>query len=98
PATVARVPYTTLFRSLPPWLGFPIGVSSGVLGGAFNMGGPPCVAYLYSRPWPKEEVVALLQVVFIISSALRLALFGMHGIVPPSDRKSTRLNSSHVKI
>lgn len=69
---------------MPSWLGFPIGISSGVLGGAFNMGGPPCVAYLYSRPWPKEEIVALLQVVFLISASLRLVLFKAHGIVPPT--------------
>lgn len=67
---------------VPQWLGFPIGFSSGVLGGAFNMGGPPSVAYCYSRPWPKEEVVAVLQVVFIASATLRLLLFGVHGIVP----------------
>lgn len=69
---------------MPQWLGFPIGISSGVLGGAFNMGGPPCVAYLYSRPWPKEEIVALLQVIFVISASLRLVLFKAHGIVPPT--------------
>jgi uncharacterized membrane protein YfcA len=68
---------------LPHWLGFPIGFSSGILGGAFNMGGPPSVAYCYSRPWRKEEVVALLQVIFVISAVLRLLLLSAKGIVPP---------------
>ena len=68
---------------LPQWSGFPVGIASGVLGGAFNTGGPPSVAYLYSRPWRKEEIVAVLQVTFITSAVMRLCLFGAQGLGAP---------------
>jgi uncharacterized membrane protein YfcA len=55
-------------------LGTPLGVVSGTLSGAFNMGGPPAVAYVYSQNWAKEHIVALLQIVFGTSSIIRLAL------------------------
>jgi len=57
----------------PSW-GGPMGLLSGCLSGAFNMGGPPAVLYAYSQSWPKEQIVALLQLVFGSGSAIRLAL------------------------
>lgn len=61
-------------------MGFPMGLVGGVMGGAFNMGGPPAVAYLYSRPWPKEQIVAILQVAFVLSAFTRLAVMGGTGM------------------
>jgi len=66
---------------VPQWMGFPLGLCSGVLGGAFNVGGPTSVAYCYARPWSKEEVVAVLQLTFIGSALMRLALFGANGLL-----------------
>lgn len=67
-----------IFRARPLKLSsswaWPMGLLSGYLGGAFNIGGPPAVLYAYSQPWPKEQIVALLQLVFGSGSALRLAL------------------------
>lgn len=60
---------------------FPCGLASGALGGAFNMGGPPAVAFVYSQPWSKEQTVAILQVAFGLSALLRLALFGCTGLL-----------------
>ena len=51
-----------------------VGVASGTLSGAFNIGGPPLVAYIYGRPWPKEQQVATLSGVFLASGLLRLVL------------------------
>ncbi|MFA6542910.1 MAG: sulfite exporter TauE/SafE family protein [Limisphaerales bacterium] len=65
----------------PEWAGFPVGVVSGSLGGAFNIGGPPVIAYAYSQPWAKEEIVATLQLVFGASAILRLALVGQSGLL-----------------
>jgi uncharacterized protein len=62
-------------------LGWPMGLISGALSGAFNMGGPPAVAYVYSQPWTKEHIVALLQVVFGTSSIIRLFLMQGAGMV-----------------
>ncbi len=59
---------------LPEGMGWPTGLASGALSGAFNMGGPPAVAYVYSQVWTKEHIVALLQLVFGTSSIIRLCL------------------------
>lgn len=64
-----------------PRLGLPFGLLSGGLSGAFGMGGPPAVAFAYSQPWSKEQIVALLQVVFGLSAVLRLLLLGSAGLL-----------------
>ncbi len=66
---------------IPEWLGAPMGVASGALSGAFNMGGPPAVAYVYSQSWAKEHIVALLQIVFGTSSVIRLCLMQSTGLL-----------------
>lgn len=66
---------------LSPRLGFPFGLVSGGLSGAFNMGGPPAVVFSYSQAWSKEQTVAVLQVVFGLSTLLRLILLGSAGLV-----------------
>ena len=66
---------------IPSSLAFPIGLVSGSLSGAFNMGGPPAIAYAYAQPWNKEQVMALLQVVFGASIAVRLAMLGSTGLL-----------------
>lgn len=58
----------------PVWMGWGVGLLSGTLSGAFNIGGPPMVAYIYNRPWSKEEQVATLTAVFVGTGVLRLAL------------------------
>ncbi|MDF1860429.1 MAG: sulfite exporter TauE/SafE family protein [Verrucomicrobiales bacterium] len=50
---------------IPEKTGALFGIVGGVLAGAFNVGGPPVVAYVYSRKWSKVEMVAILQAVFI---------------------------------
>jgi uncharacterized protein len=62
-------------------LGVPMGLFSGSLSGAFNMGGPPAIAYVYSQSWTKEHTVALLQVVFGLSSVIRLFLMQGAGMI-----------------
>jgi uncharacterized membrane protein YfcA len=66
---------------MSPRLGLPFGLLSGSLSGAFGMGGPPAVAFTYSQPWSKEQIVALLQVVFGLSAVLRLVLLGSAGLL-----------------
>jgi len=56
---------------LPQWLGFPIGTLSGLLGGAFNMGGPPILVFLQGR---RLKVVALIATLQVISAATMLSL------------------------
>lgn len=66
----------------PAWSAWPVGLASGALGGAFNAGGPPVIAYIYSQPWGKEETVAALQVVFGASAIVRVAFMGGAGLMP----------------
>lgn len=66
----------------PAWSAWPVGFISGVLGGAFNAGGPPVIAYVYSQPWGKEETVAALQIVFGASAIVRVAFMGGAGLMP----------------
>jgi uncharacterized protein len=61
--------------------GLAIGVFSGWLTGAFNIGGPPLVAYLYSRPWPVQRVVAVLSAIFLASGLVRLGVILADGRV-----------------
>lgn len=68
---------------IPPSLGFPVGLVSGSLGGALNVGGPPTVAYVYSQSWTKEQIVSLLQVSFGLCAVLRLALIMNSELVRP---------------
>jgi uncharacterized membrane protein YfcA len=65
----------------PSWAGFPIGIVSGALGGSLNAGGPPVIAYVYSQDWAKEEIVAVLQLVFGVSALIRVALIGQSGLL-----------------
>jgi uncharacterized membrane protein YfcA len=67
----------------PPWLAMIIGLSSGILTGAFNVGGPPLVAYLYSQPWSKEEHVASLTAVFLSGGLIRVAMLLSYNELSP---------------
>ncbi len=66
---------------LSPRLGLPFGLVSGGLSGAFGVGGPPAIAFTYSQNWTKEQVVAVLQIVFGLSALLRLLLLGGAGLL-----------------
>lgn len=66
--------------SLPAWSAWPFAVFGGVIGGAFNVGGPPIVAYTYSQSWSKTQIVATLQSVFLIAGFFRNALMISHDL------------------
>jgi len=71
-----------LFR-IPPSLGLPVGLLSGSIGGALNMGGPPAVAYVYSQSWTKQQIVSLLQALFGLCAILRIGLVLSSELVRP---------------
>lgn len=64
---------------IPESLGGLFGLIGGVLFGAFNVGGPPLVAYTYARKWPKVTTVATLQTVFIAGGITRNLLMANSG-------------------
>ena len=65
----------------PPQMGWGLGLLSGMLGGAFNVGGPPLVIYIYDRPWTKAQHVATLSAIFTSNIAIRLGLLLGHSQV-----------------
>lgn len=77
---LVRVPNRALEAPAPPQgpgallarLG--VGFASGALAGAYNTGGPPIVAYVFSHPWTKEQRVATMQAVFVLSLLSRIAI------------------------
>ena len=69
-----RVPETTLGDAVAGGL-------SGLFGGAFNSGGPPLIAYVYSRPGPPEQLKATLQALFLVSSFARMAIASGQGVM-----------------
>ena len=64
---------------LPPWTAVPLGFTGGLVGGAFNVGGPPIVAFVYSQDWSKVRCVAVLQAVYFLSGIVRNGLMGPAG-------------------
>lgn len=64
---------------LAKWTGLPIGILSGMLSGAFSSGGPPLVAYIYSKPWNKERTIAMLQLLFTIGAVMRTGVMFQGG-------------------
>ena len=46
------------------------GLAAGMLGGAYNTGGPPVVIYGTSLGWDSEQFKANLQALFMINSVL----------------------------
>ncbi len=64
---------------LPGWSVLPFSFGGGLLGGAFNVGGPPVVAYVYSQNWSKAQSVAVLQTAFLFGGVTRNLLMGLEG-------------------
>ena len=62
----------------PPWSVWPIGFASGLLSGAFNIGGPPLVVYVFDHPWTKQQKVATLSALFLSGGVIRLILLLCH--------------------
>lgn len=72
-----RIPESVLADSIA-------GGVSGFFGGAFNSGGPPLIAYVYSRPGRPEQLKATLQALFLCSSFARIALASAQGVMDSS--------------
>ena len=68
-------------QSLPSMVTVPLGLFSGVLSGAFNLGGIPSAAYAYAHSWSRGQIMAFLQVMITISCLLRLIFYGRFGML-----------------
>ena len=67
------------FKTIPRALTLPLGLFSGTMSGAFNLGGIPSAAYAYSNPWSRGQIMAFLQVMILLSCALRIGFYGNFG-------------------
>tara|TARA_B100000029_G_C17568176_1_gene955729 strand:+ start:1045 stop:1782 length:738 start_codon:yes stop_codon:yes gene_type:complete len=59
--------------------GYIAGFFGGILGAAYNTGGPPVVLYTSVKNWPKDIVVATLQIFFSSVSIIQIAGFASQG-------------------
>jgi len=72
-------------RTFPRAWTVPLGLFSGAMSGAFNLGGVPSAAYAYAHPWSRGQIMAFLQVMITLSCILRLAFYhnaGLAGSIP----------------
>jgi uncharacterized protein len=63
----------------------PLGLFSGAISGAFNLGGVPSAAYAYAHPWSRGQIMGFLQVMITLSCVLRLVFYrniGLLGGIP----------------
>jgi hypothetical protein len=67
--------------NFPPAWTIPLGLFSGAMSGAFNLGGVPSAAYAYSHPWSRGQIMAFLQVMITISCLLRMAFYRKAGLL-----------------
>lgn len=65
----------------PKSFGLPIGITSGMLGEAFDMGGPPVLVFLQSRLSDPKVLVATLQMVFAVSMIFHSGVLVSFGFV-----------------
>lgn len=67
-------------RAVHPAWGVLAGFAGGVVGGAFNMGGPPVVAYALHRRFAQGVFVATIQAYFLLMSTSQLTLLSRAGL------------------
>jgi uncharacterized protein len=59
----------------------PLGLFSGTMSGAFNLGGMPTAAYAYSQSWSRGQIMSFLQVMITLSCTLRMLLYYKTGLL-----------------
>lgn len=81
----------------PVWDGA-MGLVAGLLGGAFNTGGPPIVAHLYRRPDPPEAIKATLQALFLAMAATRIPVAASQGLMAAPVWRDAALGAPFVLL
>lgn len=75
----------SLTARLPSWklsnrYGYLAGCLGGILGGAFNTGGPPVIVYVTTQGWKKDEIRSALQIFFLALGLWKLPLYWGMGL------------------
>jgi uncharacterized membrane protein YfcA len=68
-------------REFPRAWTVPLGLFSGAMSGAFNLGGVPSAAYAYAQPWSRGQIMAFLQVMITLSCGLRILFYRKAGLL-----------------
>jgi hypothetical protein len=68
-------------RGFPAGWTVPLGLFSGAISGAFNLGGVPSAAYAYAHPWSRGQIMGFLQVMITLSCVLRLIFYRKAGLL-----------------
>ncbi len=75
--------YAFLAPKLPDLAGnawaYTFGFAAGILGGAYNTGGPPVVIYGNCRRWPPDEFKSNLQGFFLVNGIVIIAIHALSG-------------------
>ena len=75
--------YTLSGLQLPPlqktWWGYAFGVASGLMGGAYNVGGPPCIIYGTMQGWDRERFKSNIQAAFLFSTVILVLSHALAG-------------------
>jgi len=76
--------YKKIIVRLPDWTGYIFGFLSGLMGGAFNIGGPPVVFYIATKEWSKIEIVSSLSLFYVAASTLIILFHVLAGNITKS--------------
>jgi hypothetical protein len=68
-------------QSFPRVWTIPLGLFSGAISGAFNLGGVPSAAYAYAQPWSRGQIMGFLQVMITLSCLLRIVFYRKAGLL-----------------
>lgn len=68
-------------RRLSPLWGILAGLTGGVLGGAFGIGGPPVIAYASFQDWEGSRYKAMLCSYFSMSNSYRVVILATTGLI-----------------
>ena len=68
-------------QSFPNAWTVPLGLFSGAMSGAFNLGGVPSAAYAYANPWSRGQIMAFLQVMITLTCTLRMLFYSRAGLL-----------------
>ena len=68
-------------KKFPPGWTVPLGLFSGAMSGAFNLGGVPSAAYAYAQPWSRGQIMGFLQVMITLSCLLRMLFYHKAGLL-----------------
>jgi uncharacterized membrane protein YfcA len=69
--------------NIPSWVGPPVGLISGALGGMFGTGGPPLIVYYQLGGSDKSTFRQSLMLIFFLVTLVRLPAYAVSGLLTP---------------